>query len=159
MSLPVPSHLLDTVGAAAATTRDAAGDLMHDAVLAVRGRRKRSGRWTTSLPIAAAGLLIGAVTWMVARRRFGPNAARVGMHHNDSTDEESTEGRNRTMTQHTDDLKGRIKEAAGTLSDNDELKEDGKRDQQAAKAKQAVDKTRDAVNDGIDAVKEKLSKS
>jgi uncharacterized protein YjbJ (UPF0337 family) len=63
------------------------------------------------------------------------------------------------MTKHNDDLKGRIKEAAGVLSDNDDLRTEGKRDQQAGKAKQAVDQAGDAIKDGVDAVKEKLTKS
>jgi len=125
-------------------------------VSAVRGRRHRSGRW---IPAAALGVLIAAVTLMAARRRFGMPAEREAPLPNGSVDRPSTVGRNGTMTQHTDNVKGRIKEAAGALTDNDDLQADGKRDQQAAKAKEAVDKARDAVNDGIDSLKDKLTKS
>lgn len=45
----------------------------------------------------------------------------------------------------TDVVKGRIKEAAGALTGNDELREEGRTDQAVGKAKQAVQKTADAV--------------
>jgi uncharacterized protein YjbJ (UPF0337 family) len=45
----------------------------------------------------------------------------------------------------TDVVKGRIKEAAGALSGNDELREEGKADQAVGKAKQAVQKVADTV--------------
>ena len=48
-----------------------------------------------------------------------------------------------------DKTKGRVKEAAGVLTDDDELKREGKLDQAAGKIKdgveRAVDKVRDAV--------------
>lgn len=50
----------------------------------------------------------------------------------------------------TDEIKGRVKEAAGVLTGDKELKREGKIDQAAGKAKQAVskaiDKAKDAVN-------------
>jgi uncharacterized protein YjbJ (UPF0337 family) len=53
-----------------------------------------------------------------------------------------------------DDLKGRAKEAAGDLTDNDDLKREGKIDRTAAnvkeKVKDAVDKVRDKVEDLTD---------
>ncbi len=53
-----------------------------------------------------------------------------------------------------DDLKGRAKEAAGDLTDNDDLKREGKIDRGAAnvkgKVKDAVDKVRDKVEDLTD---------
>ena len=45
----------------------------------------------------------------------------------------------------TDVVKGRIKEAAGVLTGNDELREEGKTDQAVGKAKQAVQKAADTV--------------
>ena len=45
----------------------------------------------------------------------------------------------------TDVVKGRIKEAAGALSGNDKLREEGKTDQAVGKAKQAVPKAADTV--------------
>ncbi len=63
------------------------------------------------------------------------------------------------MASHSNEkVKGRVKEAAGALTGNDDLKSDGKRDQTAASAKRAVDKARDKVADGIDAVKKNLNK-
>ncbi len=53
-----------------------------------------------------------------------------------------------------EDLKGRAKEAAGDLTDNDELKRKGKIEQGAAslkeKVEEAVDKVRDKVEDLTD---------
>ena len=56
----------------------------------------------------------------------------------------------------TDDLKGRVKEAAGDLTDNDRLQREGKADQAAGKAKDVVDGVKDKVGDAIDAVQDKL---
>lgn len=43
------------------------------------------------------------------------------------------------MVDNADDLKGRIKEAAGDLTDNDDLKREGKIDQATGKVKDVVD--------------------
>ena len=56
----------------------------------------------------------------------------------------------------TDDLKGRAKEAASDLTDNDRLKREGKADQIEGKVKDLVDDARDKVEDVIDSVKDKL---
>ncbi|HEY7440661.1 MAG TPA: CsbD family protein [Acidimicrobiia bacterium] len=55
-----------------------------------------------------------------------------------------------------DELKGRAKEAAGDLADDDDLRRSGRRDKAGGKAKQAVDHARDAVVEKVDQVKEKL---
>jgi uncharacterized protein YjbJ (UPF0337 family) len=47
------------------------------------------------------------------------------------------------MAGKADQIKGRVKEAAGAITDNDKLRRDGKIDQAAGKAKQAVDKVVD----------------
>ncbi len=49
------------------------------------------------------------------------------------------------MSGKTDVVKGRIKEAAGALTGNDKLRQEGKADQALGKAKQAVQKTADRV--------------
>jgi uncharacterized protein YjbJ (UPF0337 family) len=49
----------------------------------------------------------------------------------------------------TDEVKGRIKEAAGALTGNDNLREEGKTDQAVGKAEQAVQKTADTVNKAV----------
>ena len=46
-----------------------------------------------------------------------------------------------------DEAKGRVKEAAGDLTDNDELKREGKTDQAKGKVKEGVDRVADAVKD------------
>jgi uncharacterized protein YjbJ (UPF0337 family) len=45
----------------------------------------------------------------------------------------------------TDEVKGRAKEAAGDLTDNDDLKTEGKLDKAAGKAKDAVDDVKDKL--------------
>ena len=54
------------------------------------------------------------------------------------------------MSGKTDEMKGRIKEAAGAMTDDERLKREGKIDQTAGKAKQAaekvIDKAKDAAN-------------
>lgn len=58
--------------------------------------------------------------------------------------------------QNTDQLKGRVKEAAGDLTDNDRLKREGKTDRVAGKAKEIVDKGKDFAEDKVDALKDKI---
>jgi uncharacterized protein YjbJ (UPF0337 family) len=48
-----------------------------------------------------------------------------------------------------DVAKGRIKEAAGALTDNEKLREEGKTDQAVGKAKQAVQKAVDTVEKAV----------
>ena len=50
----------------------------------------------------------------------------------------------------TDDMKGRAKEAVGDLTDNDELKREGKVDRAAGAAKNKVEDAKDWVEDKID---------
>jgi uncharacterized protein YjbJ (UPF0337 family) len=49
------------------------------------------------------------------------------------------------MTGKTDEAKGRIKEAAGAITDNDQLRREGKIDQAAGKVKEAAQKAVDKV--------------
>lgn len=56
-----------------------------------------------------------------------------------------------------DDAKGRVKEAAGDLTDDQDMKDEGKMDRAAASAKEKVDEARDKVGDAVDSAKEKLS--
>ena len=49
-----------------------------------------------------------------------------------------------------DELKGRAKEAAGDLTDNDELKREGKLDKGEGKVKEKVDQVADKVKDWTD---------
>ena len=54
-----------------------------------------------------------------------------------------------------DKLKGRVKEAAGDLTDNDDLKREGKADQASGRVKEGIDKAADKARDAVDAVKDK----
>ena len=57
-----------------------------------------------------------------------------------------------------DDAKGRVKEAAGDLTDNKDLEREGKMDQAGAKAKDFVEKAKDKVEDLIDSAKGKADR-
>jgi uncharacterized protein YjbJ (UPF0337 family) len=58
------------------------------------------------------------------------------------------------VSEKTDDIKGRAKEAVGDLTDDKDLKREGKVDRAAGSAKDkvedAVDKVRDKVKDVLD---------
>ena len=56
------------------------------------------------------------------------------------------------MSGKTDVVKGRIKEAAGALTGNDKLREEGKADQAVGKTKQAAQKVVDKVKKAVDKV-------
>ena len=62
------------------------------------------------------------------------------------------------MGSNIDDAKGRVKEAAGDLTDNDRLKREGKADQVGAKVKDFVDDVKEKVEDAVDEVKDKIHK-
>ena len=49
----------------------------------------------------------------------------------------------------TDVVKGRIKEAAGALTGNDKLRDEGKTDQVVGKTEQAVQKAADTVKKAV----------
>jgi uncharacterized protein YjbJ (UPF0337 family) len=49
----------------------------------------------------------------------------------------------------SDELKGRVKEAAGALTDDKKLKREGQVDQAAGKIKQKVERVIDKVKDAI----------
>ena len=58
------------------------------------------------------------------------------------------------MNGKTEEVKGRVKEAAGALTGNDKLREEGKTDQAVGKTKQAVQKAADAVKNAVKKVTE-----
>ena len=58
------------------------------------------------------------------------------------------------MSGKTDVVKGRIKEAAGALTGNNKLREEGKTDQAVGKTKQAVQKAADTVKKAVKKVVE-----
>jgi uncharacterized protein YjbJ (UPF0337 family) len=49
-----------------------------------------------------------------------------------------------------DEMKGRAKEAAGDLTDDDDLKKEGKVDRASGAVKDKVDKATDKVKDAVD---------
>ena len=53
------------------------------------------------------------------------------------------------MSGKTDVVKGRIEEAAGALTGNDKLREDGKTDQAVGETKQAVQQAADTVKKAV----------
>lgn len=57
-----------------------------------------------------------------------------------------------------DDLKGRVKEAAGDLTNDKDLEREGKVDQAAGKAKDVVDDVKDKAQDAVETVKDKLNR-
>ena len=58
----------------------------------------------------------------------------------------------------TDDLKGRVKEAAGDLTDDKDLKNEGKTDRASGKVKNAIDDVKDKAEDVVDGIKDKMHK-
>ena len=58
-----------------------------------------------------------------------------------------------------DEVKGRIKEAAGALTGNDKLRQEGKTDQAVGKVKQVVQKAVDNVQKAGDAVANKTKQA
>ncbi len=49
----------------------------------------------------------------------------------------------------TDEAKGRLKEAAGDLTDDDDLKREGKVDRASGVAKEKVDEAGDKIKDAV----------
>jgi uncharacterized protein YjbJ (UPF0337 family) len=60
------------------------------------------------------------------------------------------------MGENIDQAKGRVKQAAGDLTDNDDLHREGKADELAGKAKETFNDLRDKAEDAIDKVKDKV---
>lgn len=50
----------------------------------------------------------------------------------------------------TDEIKGRAKEAAGAITDDDDLEREGKIEQFTASVKEKVDEVTDKVKDAVD---------
>lgn len=61
----------------------------------------------------------------------------------------------RTAMGTMDEIKGRVKEAAGALTGNKDLQRDGKADSAAGKVKDVVDSARDKASDAVDSIREK----
>ncbi len=63
------------------------------------------------------------------------------------------------MSDKTDQAKGRIKEAAGSLTDDQDLKNEGKADRLGGEAKEKLGDVKDKVEEGIDKVKDAFTKN
>ncbi len=57
-----------------------------------------------------------------------------------------------------DQAKGRVEQAAGDLTDDDELKKRGKIDEASGKVKEKLGEAKDKIEDVIDEAKDKLKK-
>ena len=62
------------------------------------------------------------------------------------------------MDSNVDQAKGRIKQAAGDLTGDRDLENEGKADEAEGKAKEFVDKMRDKAEDLIDKTRDKFDK-
>lgn len=62
------------------------------------------------------------------------------------------------MAGEMDEAKGRAKEAAGALTDNDDLKAEGKVDKTSGRVKDAVDTVKDKVEGAIDSVRDRANR-
>jgi uncharacterized protein YjbJ (UPF0337 family) len=57
-----------------------------------------------------------------------------------------------------DQVSGKIKQAVGDLTDDKDLRKEGKADQKAGDAKEFLDTTKDKMDDLVDKAKDKLTK-
>ena len=61
------------------------------------------------------------------------------------------------MSGEMDQVKGRVKQAAGDLTVDSDLQREGERDEAAGKLKEKVEDVKDQVDDAIDTVKDKAN--
>jgi uncharacterized protein YjbJ (UPF0337 family) len=57
-----------------------------------------------------------------------------------------------------DDFKGRVKEAAGDWTDDDELKREGKADRTAGKVKEKLEQAKEKGEELVDKAKERIQR-
>jgi len=81
-----------------------------------------------------------------ATRRFEAYPARKDSARTDSEEDRVS----------TDELKGRTKEAAGALTDDDDLKREGKRDQAVGDAKSKMRDVEEWAEDKVDDLRDKV---
>lgn len=74
--------------------------------------------------------------------------------HSGSTD--NTYPTEEVMSGAMDKITGRVKQAAGDLTDNEDLKDEGEKDELAGKVKDKVDDAKDKASDAIDSIKDKF---
>lgn len=61
------------------------------------------------------------------------------------------------MSGSADEAKGRVKRAAGELTDDEDLKREGELDKATGKLKEKVDKSTDKLKDKVDQAKDKAN--
>jgi len=61
------------------------------------------------------------------------------------------------MSGKSDQAKGRVKQAAGDLTGNEDLEREGERDEAAGKAKELIGDAKESLEDAVDSVKKKLN--
>jgi uncharacterized protein YjbJ (UPF0337 family) len=57
-----------------------------------------------------------------------------------------------------DQVKGKVKQAVGDLTDNEDLKKEGKADEKAGEVKEYLERVKDKADDLVDTVKDKITK-
>lgn len=57
-----------------------------------------------------------------------------------------------------DQVKGKVKQAVGDLTGNEDLKKEGKADQKAGKVKESLEGVKDKADDLVDTLKDKTTK-
>jgi len=62
------------------------------------------------------------------------------------------------MSGQFDQAKGKVKQAAGDLTDDDEMKREGKADEAGGKVKEVLGDLKEKAEDAVDAVKDRLHK-
>jgi len=62
------------------------------------------------------------------------------------------------MDSNVDQTKGRIKQAVGDLTDDEDLKKEGRADETAGKVKGFAEDAKDKVDDVVDKVRDRLGK-
>ena len=60
------------------------------------------------------------------------------------------------MGENLDQAKGRAKQAVGDLTDDDQLKKEGKLDELGGKLKEGMDTVKDKAADAVDKIKDKV---
>ena len=62
------------------------------------------------------------------------------------------------MGENLDQAKGRVKQAAGDLVDDKDLKREGKLDELGGKLKETMDDVKDKAADAVDKIKDKIDR-
>lgn len=63
------------------------------------------------------------------------------------------------MGEHIDKATGKLKQAAGDLTDDESLEREGKRDELAGKAKGVIEDLKDKAQDAVESVKDKVDEA